>query len=275
MWDDLQAHLLGIPHSDPDVQHGAKKANAKAKKAKGGGARSGRGRKREAEEAVGHSALERRLTWRVLGGQDGERGRDRKHAMQVLVLGNGSAAHIAAFGLTVPAELRAYVHVRTGLRFAPYYETIQRAHALLTQFGSDAYVTYKISSTVITSLITGTPMILPRAALRVYAFLSEEAVYVQVCVWWWWWCGVVGGGGTGEGGVWTHLWQCTHGQGAFPASRYMPAHSCAQARKRRRVMRQAWPRTGRALPVTGHQHHHCVCVFAARACAPAGARARA
>lgn len=104
----------------------------------------------------------------------------RAESMEVYVLGGGSAEDIKAFKDQVPPELRRLVHLKAGLKFPAYYDTIQRSHALLTQFGSAAYTTTKISSTVITSLITCTPMILPRKAMEAYTFLSEDVVYVQV-----------------------------------------------------------------------------------------------
>lgn len=45
--------------------------------------------------------------------------------------------------------------------------------------GSDAYLKAKMSSTVLTSLVSGTPVIADRAVLNAYTFLTADDVFLM------------------------------------------------------------------------------------------------
>ncbi|KAG1672725.1 hypothetical protein FOA52_005203 [Chlamydomonas sp. UWO 241] len=66
-----------------------------------------------------------------------------------------------------------------GLRFLDFYSLIYRSFALIPTIASDAYFDRKFSSTVITSLVTGTPAIVTPQFLEAYTFLDESTVFLR------------------------------------------------------------------------------------------------
>lgn len=54
---------------------------------------------------------------------------------------------------------------------------IHHAHALLLVLGSPVYLTEKMSSSVVSSLTTGVPVIADDAVLGAYTFLNRGAVF--------------------------------------------------------------------------------------------------
>jgi hypothetical protein len=56
---------------------------------------------------------------------------------------------------------------------------IHRTHALLLAWASPAYRTTKLSSTILTSLMTATPVIADTAVLESYGFLTREDVFLM------------------------------------------------------------------------------------------------
>ncbi|KAG1659342.1 hypothetical protein FOA52_008396 [Chlamydomonas sp. UWO 241] len=97
---------------------------------------------------------------------------DDRFALQLF--GSGFASSIG-----IPSALRPKVSVFKGLRYLDYYNAIHHTLALIPAFASDAYYDRKFSSTVITSLITGTPVIADAQMLRSYSFLTKDAVFLR------------------------------------------------------------------------------------------------
>ena len=54
---------------------------------------------------------------------------------------------------------------------------MHHSHALLMVLGSHNYLTQKISSTVVSSLMTGIPVVADDATLAAYTFLKKENVF--------------------------------------------------------------------------------------------------
>jgi hypothetical protein len=56
---------------------------------------------------------------------------------------------------------------------------IHHTHALLMLLGSNNYLLQKMSSTVVSSLMTGTPIIADAKVLKSYTFLKPEHVHLM------------------------------------------------------------------------------------------------
>jgi hypothetical protein len=93
---------------------------------------------------------------------------------RIHVVGSG---HRGALG--IPPQLDGVVQVQTGLPFPSFYEQIHRATGLLPALASRRYLTSKFSSTVVSSLITGTPLLADSQLLAAYSFLHPAAVLPQ------------------------------------------------------------------------------------------------
>lgn len=52
--------------------------------------------------------------------------------------------------------------------------------ALMGLFARRDYYTCKLSSSIIASLITGTPLVLTHEAMQAYSFLNESSAFLQV-----------------------------------------------------------------------------------------------
>lgn len=102
-----------------------------------------------------------------------------RSGLDLIVLGQTTKSDAKNFEKLIPKSIRAKVKLQRNLQYTAYYDTIQRSLALLTLFASKDYTTTKLSSTVITSLITGTPVLLHRNASRAYTFLDDDSAYFQ------------------------------------------------------------------------------------------------
>lgn len=80
--------------------------------------------------------------------------------------------------LEVPATLEQRVVPHINLDFLSFYELIHHNFALLPVLAQDAYYDKKFSSTLITSLTTGVPLIVEQRFLTVYTFLTDAHVFV-------------------------------------------------------------------------------------------------
>jgi hypothetical protein len=95
----------------------------------------------------------------------------------VQVLGWGDYNHSS---ILVPVELVDQVNVLGGMPFPKFYSTVYHSRAILLYFmGGSTYVRWRFTSSVLTSLATGTPVITPRATLRAYKMLPRACVHVQ------------------------------------------------------------------------------------------------
>lgn len=95
----------------------------------------------------------------------------------VHVLGWGDYSHNS---LQVPAELVDQVKLLGGLPFPDFYSTIYHSRAVLLYFrGGSAYRQWRFTSSVLTSLATGTPVVMHRSMLRTYKMLPRACVFVQ------------------------------------------------------------------------------------------------
>ncbi|KAL4422298.1 hypothetical protein ABPG75_008495 [Micractinium tetrahymenae] len=79
--------------------------------------------------------------------------------------------------LDVPAALRPFVRILSGLRFQDYYRTLSSCRAILTAFGSDEYIVNKTSSTLAAALQVGAPVLTEDSVLAGYPYVSPEAAY--------------------------------------------------------------------------------------------------
>ncbi|KAG2437824.1 hypothetical protein HXX76_005443 [Chlamydomonas incerta] len=103
-------------------------------------------------------------------------------------LTSGSAAplfHISLLGkgqgdrLGIPPELEPHVTMLRRLHFRTFYEAIHHTFALIPALASSKYYSHKFSSTILSSLISGTPMIADRRFLAAYGMFNESEVYLQ------------------------------------------------------------------------------------------------
>ncbi|PNH02740.1 hypothetical protein TSOC_011247 [Tetrabaena socialis] len=81
--------------------------------------------------------------------------------------------------LSLPPELEPHVTLLRRLRFHRFYEAIHHTLALLPALASPRYLTDKFTSTIITSLTSGTPMLADARFLAAYSMLGPESVYLQ------------------------------------------------------------------------------------------------
>lgn len=51
---------------------------------------------------------------------------------------------------------------------------------ILPLWGSREYFVHRFSTNILTSLATGVPLVMSREAMKVYSFMDEGAVYLQV-----------------------------------------------------------------------------------------------
>ncbi|KXZ51932.1 hypothetical protein GPECTOR_11g58 [Gonium pectorale] len=90
------------------------------------------------------------------------------------LLGKGDESRLG-----LPPELQPHVSLMRRLRFATFYNAIHRSFALIPALGSSKYYTDKFSSTILSSLIAGTPVVADARFLAAYRFFTPETVYVQ------------------------------------------------------------------------------------------------
>lgn len=93
--------------------------------------------------------------------------------------------HVHAIGrgnlvqLEVPRSLSTFVRVSSALPYLDYYEAIYHSLGIVPCFASDIYLKYKISSSIVTSVITGVPLIADAQLLEAYSFFKKEHVYYK------------------------------------------------------------------------------------------------
>ena len=92
----------------------------------------------------------------------------------VKVIGSGNPAK-----LEVPHWLKDRITPHVNLKFVPFYELIYHSYALVPTLASDHYYDRKFSSTLISSLVTGTPMIVTGKFLSAYTFMDKSVVFTQ------------------------------------------------------------------------------------------------
>ena len=96
-----------------------------------------------------------------------------KSLFKMFILGKGPNR------LNLPTEIEQYVSVHRRLPFQSFYDIIARTLALVPSLANPRYFTHKFSSTIITSLSTGTPVIASKRLLDAYSFLNKDSVFSQ------------------------------------------------------------------------------------------------
>ncbi|KAI8468518.1 MAG: hypothetical protein J3K34DRAFT_477893 [Monoraphidium minutum] len=94
--------------------------------------------------------------------------------LRLHLIGRGVVEHLG-----LPGDVESLATVHFNELYAEYYEQIHRAHALLLVLGSPAYLASKMSSTVVSALTAGVPVVADAAALRAYSFLPRDAVFLM------------------------------------------------------------------------------------------------
>mmetsp|Transcript_40261 Transcript_40261/g.89407 ORF Transcript_40261/g.89407 Transcript_40261/m.89407 type:complete len:399 (+) Transcript_40261:273-1469(+) len=98
----------------------------------------------------------------------------RDSRFMVNVVGSGSPSK-----LEVPPRLAQRIAPHANLKFPEFYELIHHNFALIPTLASEAYFDRKFSSTLITSMVTGVPVIVNYRFLKSYTFLNQSHVYMQ------------------------------------------------------------------------------------------------
>lgn len=80
--------------------------------------------------------------------------------------------------LGMPGRVEEHTTVHYNLKFPQYYDQLQHTHALLLLLGNVNYLVQKMSSTVVSSLMTGVPIIADSQVLASYTFLKPEHVFL-------------------------------------------------------------------------------------------------
>jgi hypothetical protein len=82
--------------------------------------------------------------------------------------------------LSIPTSLTNIIKTHTNLPYGPFYCLICHSAALVPAFNRHAgYTQSKISSSIITSLMTSTPIIMQQQHLLAYSMLSANSVYLR------------------------------------------------------------------------------------------------
>ncbi|GBF98521.1 hypothetical protein Rsub_11512 [Raphidocelis subcapitata] len=82
--------------------------------------------------------------------------------------------------LSLPERLAGAVRVYRDLPYGEYFDTLCRSAAVLPLFNTDSgYTRDKISSSVLASLASGTPLLVPAGFLDTYSFLQREHVLMM------------------------------------------------------------------------------------------------
>mmetsp|Transcript_17798 Transcript_17798/g.38324 ORF Transcript_17798/g.38324 Transcript_17798/m.38324 type:complete len:401 (+) Transcript_17798:100-1302(+) len=92
----------------------------------------------------------------------------------VSVLGKGLPSELA-----VPPELKDDVEHHSRLPYPEFWSRIHHSLALVPAFGMPVYYESRISSTILASLITGTPVIAEQRLLDTYTFLTPDHVFLR------------------------------------------------------------------------------------------------
>ncbi|KAF3939313.1 hypothetical protein ABW19_dt0202053 [Dactylella cylindrospora] len=79
----------------------------------------------------------------------------------------------------VPQDVVNNVVFDEGLNYIDFYTILSRCFALLPAFATPEYLDRKASSTVPASLIAGTPLVATKTIINSYAYLTEDAVWLQ------------------------------------------------------------------------------------------------
>ncbi|KAF6265350.1 hypothetical protein COO60DRAFT_1041000 [Scenedesmus sp. NREL 46B-D3] len=80
---------------------------------------------------------------------------------------------------TVPKDLRDYVHLYKNPSDPVFYEVNYHCYGVVPALSNPAYYTSKLTSAVITSLMTGVPVIADAAFLSAYSMMEPAAVFQQ------------------------------------------------------------------------------------------------
>ncbi|WIA10164.1 hypothetical protein OEZ85_010368 [Tetradesmus obliquus] len=80
---------------------------------------------------------------------------------------------------TVPDDLRSYVQLHKSPSDPVFYEVNYHCYGIVPALSNPAYYTSKLTSAVITSLMTGVPVIADAAFLSAYSMMEPAAVFEQ------------------------------------------------------------------------------------------------
>eukprot|EP00798_Chlamydomonas_sp_ICE-L_P019961 gene19961-26669_t len=97
------------------------------------------------------------------------------NTVQVIVMGKGGTRE----DLEIPADIDKDVIYAGGLPYPAFWARMHKALALVPAFGMPVYYESRISSTILASLITGTPLIANELMLTTYTFLTEKHVFLR------------------------------------------------------------------------------------------------
>ncbi|EFJ52708.1 hypothetical protein VOLCADRAFT_85968 [Volvox carteri f. nagariensis] len=81
--------------------------------------------------------------------------------------------------LGLPDDLVPFVTVLRRLPFRGFYDHLHHSFAILPMLGNRRYLTHKFSSSILSSFISGTPLVANREFLASYSMLNERCVYLQ------------------------------------------------------------------------------------------------
>ncbi|KAG2449778.1 hypothetical protein HYH02_005302 [Chlamydomonas schloesseri] len=112
-------------------------------------------------------------------------GQLQAHREQLTAGPSAPLFHISLLGkgqgdrLGIPPELEPHVTLLRRLHFRTFYEAIHHTFALIPALASAKYYSHKFSSTILSSLISGTPMIADARFLAAYGMFNQSEVYLQ------------------------------------------------------------------------------------------------
>ncbi|KAK9235886.1 hypothetical protein V1525DRAFT_427501 [Lipomyces kononenkoae] len=92
--------------------------------------------------------------------------------LDLVLVGNGCP-------LRAPRSIKNNLSYKRGLEYPQYFNQISKAVLILPSFATEHYVQSQASSTIATSVIAVTPALMTRRMLSAYAYLTEDAVWIQ------------------------------------------------------------------------------------------------
>uniref|UniRef100_A0A383VTG1 Glycosyl transferase family 1 domain-containing protein n=1 Tax=Tetradesmus obliquus TaxID=3088 RepID=A0A383VTG1_TETOB len=111
--------------------------------------------------------------WEQISGYRKKEGADALKNFRLNILGEA----VEAF--TVPSDVRDLVAVYKNPPYPIFYDVVYHSYALVPMLASPLYYASKFSSTVLTSFITGVPIIADKPFMGAYTMIERSAVYYQ------------------------------------------------------------------------------------------------
>ncbi|GIL46379.1 hypothetical protein Vafri_3367 [Volvox africanus] len=97
-----------------------------------------------------------------------------KGLFRINILGKGQEDRLG-----LPQDIEPLVKVHHRVPYRGFFEQLHHNFAILPLLAGPRYLTHKFSSSILSALISGTPLIADKAFLAAYGMVNEQCVYLQ------------------------------------------------------------------------------------------------